>query len=57
MPRKKKKPVAVAEPVEAINKPSLFDVPTQPTLREGSFFQRNIFVIFSFLIPLLPLPR
>lgn len=51
MPRKKKKPVAVAEPVEAINKPSLFDVPTQPTLREGSFFQRNIFVIFSFLIP------
>ena len=51
MPRKKKRPVDVQESVEVITKPSLFDVPKQAALREGSFFQRNIFVIFSFLIP------
>ncbi len=51
MPRKKKKQEAVVETAEVISKPSLFDVPEQASLREGSFFQRNIFVLFSFLIP------
>ena len=50
MPRNKKSP-EVAQGTIEVNKTSIFDSPAQATLREGSFFQKNFFVIFSFLIP------
>lgn len=50
MPRKKKKPEEAAGEVQVV-KPSFFDCPEQAALREGKFFRRNVFVIFSFLIP------
>ena len=50
MPRNKKRPENAQVTVE-VNKTSIFDSPAQATLREGSFFQKNFFVIFSFLIP------
>lgn len=51
MPGKKQKNTAVKETVEAAEKVSLFDVPEKAVLREGPFFQKNVFVLFSFLIP------
>lgn len=50
MPRNKKSPETSQGNVEVKNT-SLFDSPAQATLREGSFFHKNFFVIFSFLIP------
>lgn len=50
MPRNKKSPETSQGNVEVKNT-SLFDSPSQAALREGTFFQKNVFVIFSFLIP------
>ena len=50
MPRNKKNPETSQGNVEVKNT-SLFDSPSQAALREGTFFQKNVFVIFSFLIP------
>ncbi|MCH5303563.1 MAG: YfhO family protein [Ruminococcus sp.] len=51
MPRKKKTPEQGDTTLQKIRKSSLFDCPEQATLRKGKFFEKNIFVIFSFLIP------
>ena len=51
MSKKKKRPEKVQPSAKEGGKLSLFDCPKQATLREGKFFQRNIFVIFSFLVP------
>ena len=51
MSKKKKRPEKVQPSAKEGGKLSLFDCPEQATLREGKFFQRNIFVIFSFLVP------
>ncbi len=48
---KKKNRSDAPSAVSEIKKLSFFDCPAQPTLREGKFFHRNVFVIFSFLIP------
>ena len=51
MAKEKKQPDVVQEPVRESKVASFFDAPAQAALREGPFFQRNVFVIFSFLIP------
>ena len=51
MSKKKNKPEAVQETATVTKRLSLFDCPTQATLREGKFFSRNLFIFLSFLIP------
>lgn len=51
MPRKKKMPEETQETVKEYRKLSLFDCPSQATLRDGKFFRRNLFVFLSFLVP------